>query len=264
MLLQLLVAGFTRYLRSVQSNMGAGLDEKIASFLQVAGWNWCGLLLMSGLTVVAYSIGGGLATSFAPVTSGAAHYATASAAGAAAGASSRRPRRPPRLALTNPQPPPLPPLQARHPMKPIASTIVLRLPLGLRERSPLLPGRALCPQSGPLRGRRPPLRCRRDRPPGVRRDERDCVVPCSSTCGRRQLRPRRAPPARSAARSRRSDLQADGDGLPRGLLRRRRRQRGQDRRDRRPPPRRGRPGARGPLPFPARAGRSPCHSPTAA
>ncbi|MCK8786565.1 type IV secretion system protein [Roseomonas sp. NAR14] len=81
-LLRLLVEGFTTYLRSVQNNMGAGLDEKIASFLQVAGWYWCGLLLMAGLTTVAYSIGGGLATSFAPVTAGAAHYATAAAGGA--------------------------------------------------------------------------------------------------------------------------------------------------------------------------------------
>ena len=37
---------------------------------------------MAGLTTVAYSIGGGLATSFAPVTAGAAHYATAAAGGA--------------------------------------------------------------------------------------------------------------------------------------------------------------------------------------
>nr|WP_254452812.1 type IV secretion system protein [Roseicella sp. DB1501] len=84
-LLQLLITGFTTYLRSVQNNMGAGLDEKIASFLQVAGWYWCGLLLMAGLTTVAYSIGGGLATSVAPVTAGAAHYANAAAGGAGRG-----------------------------------------------------------------------------------------------------------------------------------------------------------------------------------
>ena len=70
-LMQLLIGGFTRYLISVQNIAGAGVDERIGALLQVAGFYWAGLLLMSGLSVVAYSIGGGLASSFAPITQGA-------------------------------------------------------------------------------------------------------------------------------------------------------------------------------------------------
>lgn len=71
-MLQMLVAGFTTYLRAAQGNFGRGTSEQLAALLQIAGWYWCGLLLLASLGVVAYSIGGGLATSFAPVTQSAA------------------------------------------------------------------------------------------------------------------------------------------------------------------------------------------------
>lgn len=82
-LIQMLIAGFTTYLISVQNLAGAGVDERLGALLQVCGWYWAGLLLMGGLTVVAYSIGGGLATSFAPITQGAGHQLTSAANGLA-------------------------------------------------------------------------------------------------------------------------------------------------------------------------------------
>lgn len=65
-MLQLLMTGFNNYVRQAQTNPGGSLDEKIGALLQVGAWYWCGLLLIGGLTGVAYSIGGGLAGSFAP------------------------------------------------------------------------------------------------------------------------------------------------------------------------------------------------------
>ena len=59
-----------------------------AAFLQVGAWYWCGLFLIASLTVVAYSIGGGLAASFAPLTQSAAGMTNgaASLAGTGVGA----------------------------------------------------------------------------------------------------------------------------------------------------------------------------------
>lgn len=71
-MLQMLMTGFNNYVRSVQNNTGGSLDEKIGALLQVGAWYWCGLLLIGSLAIVAYSIGGGLATSFAPLTQSAA------------------------------------------------------------------------------------------------------------------------------------------------------------------------------------------------
>ena len=65
-MLQMLMTGFNGYVRNVQNNMGASLDEKIGALLQVGAWYWSGLLLIGSLTTVAYSIGGGLAGSYAP------------------------------------------------------------------------------------------------------------------------------------------------------------------------------------------------------
>lgn len=67
-MLQMLMSGFNNYVRATQGNMGAGLDERMGALLQLAAWYWCGLLLIGALTGVAYSIGGGLAGSFAPHT----------------------------------------------------------------------------------------------------------------------------------------------------------------------------------------------------
>lgn len=67
-MLQMLMSGFNNYVRATQGNMGAGLDERLGALLQLAAWYWCGLLLIGALTGVAYSIGGGLAGSFAPHT----------------------------------------------------------------------------------------------------------------------------------------------------------------------------------------------------
>jgi type IV secretion system protein VirB6 len=67
-MLQMLMTGFNSYVRAVQGSLGASLDEKIGSLMQVGAWYWCGLLLIAALTTVAYSIGGGLAGSFAPHT----------------------------------------------------------------------------------------------------------------------------------------------------------------------------------------------------
>ncbi|RYI99285.1 MAG: hypothetical protein EON47_17230, partial [Acetobacteraceae bacterium] len=67
-MLQMLMSGFNNYVRAAQGNMGTGLDERIGALLQLAAWYWCGLLLIGALTGVAYSIGGGLAGSFAPHT----------------------------------------------------------------------------------------------------------------------------------------------------------------------------------------------------
>ncbi|MBB5695996.1 TrbL/VirB6 plasmid conjugal transfer protein [Roseomonas rosea] len=67
-MLQMLMTGFNNYVRVAQSNSGGSLDEKMGALLQVAAWYWCGLLLIGALTGVAYSIGGGLAGSFAPHT----------------------------------------------------------------------------------------------------------------------------------------------------------------------------------------------------
>jgi type IV secretion system protein VirB6 len=67
-LLQMLMTGFNSYVRQAQANPGGSLDEKLAAFLQVAAWYWCGLILIKALAIVAYSIGGGLAASFAPQT----------------------------------------------------------------------------------------------------------------------------------------------------------------------------------------------------
>lgn len=65
-MLQMLMTGFNNYVRQAQNNPGGSLDEKIGALLQVGAWYWCGLILISGLTAVAYSIGGGLAGSYAP------------------------------------------------------------------------------------------------------------------------------------------------------------------------------------------------------
>ena len=67
-LMQLLIGGFNQYLRSVQNIAGAGVDERIGALLQVSGFYWSGFFLMSGLSIVAYSIGGAAAMSFAPIT----------------------------------------------------------------------------------------------------------------------------------------------------------------------------------------------------
>jgi type IV secretion system protein VirB6 len=67
-MLQLLMTGFNSYVRTAQANPGGSLDEKMGALLQVGAWYWCGLLLIGALTTVAYSIGGGLAGSFAPHT----------------------------------------------------------------------------------------------------------------------------------------------------------------------------------------------------
>lgn len=67
-MLQLLMTGFNGYVRQAQANPGGSIDEKIGALLQVGAWYWCGLLLIGALTGVAYSIGGGLAGSFAPHT----------------------------------------------------------------------------------------------------------------------------------------------------------------------------------------------------
>lgn len=82
-MLQMLMTGFNNYVRAAQANPGGSLDEKIGDLLQVGAWYWCGLMLISTLATVAYSIGGGLATSFAPITqpAGAMISATASGAG---------------------------------------------------------------------------------------------------------------------------------------------------------------------------------------
>ncbi len=81
-MLQMLMSGFNNYVRAAQANPGGSLDEKIGAFLQVGAWYWCGLFLIASLTVVAYSIGGGLAASFAPITQSAGGMAGATASGA--------------------------------------------------------------------------------------------------------------------------------------------------------------------------------------
>lgn len=81
-MLQMLMSGFNNYVRAAQANPGGSLDEKIGAFLQVGAWYWCGLFLIASLTVVAYSIGGGLAASFAPITQSAGSMAGATASGA--------------------------------------------------------------------------------------------------------------------------------------------------------------------------------------
>jgi type IV secretion system protein VirB6 len=83
-MLQMLMSGFNNYVRMAQANPGGSLDEKIGAFLQVGAWYWCGLLLIKALAVVAYSIGGGLATSFAPLTQSAALSSLGKASGPAA------------------------------------------------------------------------------------------------------------------------------------------------------------------------------------
>ncbi|UFN51802.1 type IV secretion system protein (plasmid) [Roseomonas sp. OT10] len=87
-MLQMLMTGFNTYVRAAQANPGGSLDEKIGAFLQVGAWYWCGLFLIASLTVVAYSIGGGLAASFAPLTQSAAGMTNgaASLAGTGVGA----------------------------------------------------------------------------------------------------------------------------------------------------------------------------------
>jgi len=65
-MLQMLMTGFNNYVRMAQANPGGSLDEKIGALLQVGAWYWCGLLLIKALAIVAYSIGGGLAGSYAP------------------------------------------------------------------------------------------------------------------------------------------------------------------------------------------------------
>jgi type IV secretion system protein VirB6 len=83
-MLQMLMTGFNNYVRAAQANPGGSLDEKIGAFLQVAAWYWCGLILIKALAIVAYSIGGGLATSFAPLTQSAALSSLGKASGPAA------------------------------------------------------------------------------------------------------------------------------------------------------------------------------------
>lgn len=82
-MLQMLMSGFNNYVRMAQANPGGSLDEKIGAFLQVAAWYWCGLILIKALAIVAYSIGGGLATSFAPLTQSAALSSLGKASGPA-------------------------------------------------------------------------------------------------------------------------------------------------------------------------------------
>jgi type IV secretion system protein VirB6 len=82
-MLQMLMTGFNNYVRAAQANPGGSLDEKIGAFLQVAAWYWCGLILIKALAIVAYSIGGGLATSFAPLTQSAALSSLGKASGPA-------------------------------------------------------------------------------------------------------------------------------------------------------------------------------------
>jgi type IV secretory pathway VirB6-like protein len=82
-MLQMLMSGFNNYVRMAQNNPGGSLDEKIGAFLQVGAWYWCGLLLIKALAIVAYSIGGGLATSFAPLTQSAALSSLGKASGPA-------------------------------------------------------------------------------------------------------------------------------------------------------------------------------------
>ncbi|MFC7556400.1 type IV secretion system protein [Pseudoroseomonas wenyumeiae] len=67
-LLQMLMSGFNNYVRQAQSNPGGSLDEKLVALLLVAVWFWCGVILLKALAIVAYSIGGGLAASMAPMT----------------------------------------------------------------------------------------------------------------------------------------------------------------------------------------------------
>jgi type IV secretion system protein VirB6 len=71
-MLQMLMTGFNNYVRVAQGNMGSGLEARIGAIMQLGAWYWCGLLLIGSLATVAYSIGGGLATSFAPLTQSAA------------------------------------------------------------------------------------------------------------------------------------------------------------------------------------------------
>jgi type IV secretion system protein VirB6 len=82
-MLQMLMTGFNNYVRTAQANPGGSLDEKIGALLQVGAWYWCGLILIKALAIVAYSIGGGLATSFAPVTQPAALSGLGKASGLA-------------------------------------------------------------------------------------------------------------------------------------------------------------------------------------
>ncbi len=82
-MLQMLMGGFNNYVRVAQTNPGGSLDEKIGAFLQVGAWYWCGLFLIASLSIVAYSIGGGLATSFAPLTHSAAGMPGSAASGIA-------------------------------------------------------------------------------------------------------------------------------------------------------------------------------------
>lgn len=93
-MLQMLMTGFNSYVRAAQNNMGASLDERMGALLQVGAWYWCGLLLIGSLSVVAYSIGGGLGASFAPITQSAAGMTASTASGvrAAAAAAYRRAR----------------------------------------------------------------------------------------------------------------------------------------------------------------------------
>ena len=84
-MLQMLMTGFNNYVRTAQGNMGAGLDERIGALLQLGAWYWCGLLLIGSLATVAYSIGGGLASSFAPVTQPAADMTNGAASMAGRG-----------------------------------------------------------------------------------------------------------------------------------------------------------------------------------
>jgi type IV secretion system protein VirB6 len=67
-MLQMLMSGFNTYVRAAQAHTGGSLDEKLNDLLQVAAWYWCGLFLIKALAIVAYSIGGGLAASIAPMT----------------------------------------------------------------------------------------------------------------------------------------------------------------------------------------------------
>lgn len=96
-MLQMLMSGFNNYVRTAQANPGGSLDERLNAFLQVAAWYWCGLFLIKALAIVAYSIGGGLAASFAPMTQSsgmAVGGATARGAGRAIAAGYRKARGP--------------------------------------------------------------------------------------------------------------------------------------------------------------------------
>jgi type IV secretion system protein VirB6 len=91
-MLQMLMSGFNNYVRAAQAHAGGSLDEKLNDFLQVAAWYWCGLFLIKALAIVAYSIGGGLAASFAPMTQSSAMSiggATARGVGKLGGATGR-------------------------------------------------------------------------------------------------------------------------------------------------------------------------------